>query len=299
MTDALPIVSEHLPKAGPLACVSCGYDLRDLPIEGNCPECGTPIARSLHGEKLSSADPRWLNALAGGQTLIAWGITIALTAVLFRFVAPILLVILNAMLGVSFGVDPDLAGQAALGVAIVFLLAAAAGVMIVTMQDPRESERESPTSARRVARWAMGATAVSAAALVMNVTFSAGTLEIVLSAVIGLLFAAALTVGIVAMLTWLLALARRIPHETLIKKTSEQIGFLRWAIPVLSAMLVLGASPLWKVGLGWALGTMWCASVIIGFVLWAYIMALPKLMFNYREAFQACARQPADIISAS
>ena len=29
------------------ACVSCGYDLRTLPVYGRCPECGAPVRQSL------------------------------------------------------------------------------------------------------------------------------------------------------------------------------------------------------------------------------------------------------------
>jgi rRNA maturation endonuclease Nob1 len=29
-----------------LLCIACGYDLRELSEEGECPECGLPIERS-------------------------------------------------------------------------------------------------------------------------------------------------------------------------------------------------------------------------------------------------------------
>ena len=38
------------PVGDTLACVGCGYDLRELSEDGVCPECGTPIARSRAGE---------------------------------------------------------------------------------------------------------------------------------------------------------------------------------------------------------------------------------------------------------
>lgn len=41
------LLSDHL-------CVRCGYSLIGLPVHGKCPECGTPIRRSLPvGEQLS------------------------------------------------------------------------------------------------------------------------------------------------------------------------------------------------------------------------------------------------------
>ncbi|MHC4415206.1 MAG: hypothetical protein ACYS0G_07980 [Planctomycetota bacterium] len=34
---------------GEVICSRCGYDLRGLSAAGTCPECGTPVERSLHG----------------------------------------------------------------------------------------------------------------------------------------------------------------------------------------------------------------------------------------------------------
>lgn len=43
--------------SGELLCIGCGYDLRSLPVEGACSECGVAITRSLHGDRLAAADP--------------------------------------------------------------------------------------------------------------------------------------------------------------------------------------------------------------------------------------------------
>lgn len=40
-------------SGGPF-CASCGYSLRGLAVEGNCPECGTPIVRSVGGDGRSN-----------------------------------------------------------------------------------------------------------------------------------------------------------------------------------------------------------------------------------------------------
>ena len=62
----------------PIFCVGCGYDVRNLPVDGPCPECGTPIERSLGGLRLAAADPRWLARLTLGQSLVARGLYTAL-----------------------------------------------------------------------------------------------------------------------------------------------------------------------------------------------------------------------------
>ncbi|MBX3317685.1 MAG: hypothetical protein KF902_12585 [Phycisphaeraceae bacterium] len=52
-----------------LRCLSCGYDLAGLPESGHCPECGTPIARSLRGNLFRYASPGYVRTLRGGATL--------------------------------------------------------------------------------------------------------------------------------------------------------------------------------------------------------------------------------------
>lgn len=41
------------PAGGPF-CANCGYSLKGLPVDGNCPECGTPIVRSVGGDARSN-----------------------------------------------------------------------------------------------------------------------------------------------------------------------------------------------------------------------------------------------------
>jgi predicted RNA-binding Zn-ribbon protein involved in translation (DUF1610 family) len=51
---------DHNTLNSDLACVICGYRLRGLATNACCPECGTPIERSLRGDELSSASPQWI-----------------------------------------------------------------------------------------------------------------------------------------------------------------------------------------------------------------------------------------------
>jgi predicted RNA-binding Zn-ribbon protein involved in translation (DUF1610 family) len=67
-------------------CIECGFDLRSLQTNQRCPECGTSIARSLHGRLLAYADPRWLGKVALGSATLAMAIPIFLTSFVLNLV---------------------------------------------------------------------------------------------------------------------------------------------------------------------------------------------------------------------
>jgi len=51
-------------------CVSCGLSLRGVAADASCPQCATPVARSL-GARLSNRDAGWLLYQAGTMPLLA------------------------------------------------------------------------------------------------------------------------------------------------------------------------------------------------------------------------------------
>jgi hypothetical protein len=52
-----------------LSCAICGYNLKGLAVDGNCPECGQTIARS-YSPDLPRSDPRWLKYQANTMLLL-------------------------------------------------------------------------------------------------------------------------------------------------------------------------------------------------------------------------------------
>lgn len=55
-----PVTTTAKTDSPSIHCVICGYLLRGLDATGRCPECGTAIQRSMRGDALADANPRWL-----------------------------------------------------------------------------------------------------------------------------------------------------------------------------------------------------------------------------------------------
>ena len=56
-----------------LHCRVCGYNLRGLPRDGFCPECGEPVSHAHGPPLLRYADRKWVAALALGVRLLLFG----------------------------------------------------------------------------------------------------------------------------------------------------------------------------------------------------------------------------------
>ena len=97
-------------------CGKCSYNLRGLPTEGRCPECGTSVGWSIHGHLLHFSDPVWVQHLAGGALWMIWSVFlgIGLTIVGVGIDAW-----LSARAGAGAGTTSSLAGVVASGVGLV------------------------------------------------------------------------------------------------------------------------------------------------------------------------------------
>jgi hypothetical protein len=76
LSDASPELAAPRPATTidrDVPCASCGYNLRGLMADWNCPECGTPIRNSLRGDLLEFCDPTWVARLAVGARLTYFG----------------------------------------------------------------------------------------------------------------------------------------------------------------------------------------------------------------------------------
>lgn len=76
-------------------CVSCGYNLKGLSPEGQCPECGVLASRSLQGDLLRFASPAYVRSVRRGAATLLWSVVAAAG---MSVIAPVIGMIIGAML---------------------------------------------------------------------------------------------------------------------------------------------------------------------------------------------------------
>ncbi|MDZ4828650.1 MAG: hypothetical protein SGJ09_00450 [Phycisphaerae bacterium] len=76
MASADEIIRNDDPRTSTV-CLACGYSLAGLPTDGRCPECATPVARSLRGNMLEYANPDYVRSLQRGVELVMVGTVVA------------------------------------------------------------------------------------------------------------------------------------------------------------------------------------------------------------------------------
>ncbi len=125
------------------ACVSCGYNLRGLDPDRVCPECATPISRSIRGDYLRFSDPKWVGTLARGMNWIVFGFISACAL----GIGMELVLDQNVTTGNS---HLDTLGESLL--VLAFQLVFVKGFWHLTEREPFWKSAESALSARRVIR---------------------------------------------------------------------------------------------------------------------------------------------------
>lgn len=190
-----------------LPCGRCDYDLRGLPLDGVCPECAFPVARSRLGE---AADPAWLERLAWGVRLLEISVTLAL-------IAWIVYAVLGLIIAMASWAN-DLAGfVTALGGAILTIgvIIGVGGLWQVTTPQGGRIEPEPWMSSRRVTRLIPVALAIYLAALAAAQFMPRIGLVSQVAAIVAIQLALAGVAVLAARLRWI---AARLPEGTLVRR---------------------------------------------------------------------------------
>lgn len=228
-------------------CVRCSYDLCGLAFDGQCPECGESIARSLAGDLLRGCSPEYLRTLCIGLRLISIGLCLTILVTLATVINDIL------DLGVR---EIDLTIHAlSFLVDCVLLL----GYWKYTALEPARAAIEQPTDARRIIRMTVVISFVTVTSTAMLRIFRPQDIQLngvrtpaeVGVAIAGILVFLIWLVQFFALISYTSRIAARVPDAELVKR----IRLYRWIIPAIfvGGMILVGLGPLIASIMYWSL----------------------------------------------
>jgi len=294
--SAQPVGSELVEDEIP--CVYCGYLLRGLEPEGECPECGSPIERSLRGDLLCYADPDWLARLRRGVSLILWYIALLFLLIILSMFAGILFAATNPG-GASGQAVPINVIMQGLGVllGLVYLV----GIFLVTAPEPRIADLEDPVTLRRTIRTCTIVAVIGGLLEAGGGANTSSAAQIV--KVLGGVFQIAGIVAFFGLFVYFRRLALRIPDHDLARSTRT----VMWGIVISYGALIVGGTLMaifFYVGSGGTGGSaaamfggvLGCGVIValIVFVIWTI-----RLLTHYRKALRAAEDIAVDLDTSS
>ncbi|MEE9293954.1 MAG: protein kinase [Phycisphaerae bacterium] len=255
--------NEQISEAAPdgtlqidLTCLKCGYILRGLLPDQNCPECNEAISVSLNSDRLIFADRRRLLRLSRGLGVFLWIIIGVVAWGLF-------MEILGKYWLVRFSIVPIAAWK-------MILLSLSYGVWLATTRGAARALADDSRNSCRMAR-ILAVLCALAAVVPTGGTF----IEVILS--LQMMLAAS---AILSVLWWLGAVARGLPDPRLVL-WARILGITSASLPVILLALTLAYTL--------AVNTRWSATVLATLpLLWfATSVALVPLVVKYRRALRS------------
>ncbi|MCB9837766.1 MAG: hypothetical protein H6813_00365 [Phycisphaeraceae bacterium] len=92
------------------ACAVCGYSLRGLAVNANCPECATPVQDSLRGKQMRHANPEYVRRLRSGARMITLGALLPIPVIFLAMMMMTALTLVGPVLGSALGLIPPIVG---------------------------------------------------------------------------------------------------------------------------------------------------------------------------------------------
>lgn len=229
-------------------CFGCRYNLRGATLDGVCPECGTPIRRSLEHGWLRFADVAWLRRVRLGVDLtLATGLLSVLLTGAFT-------VSFMAQIARNINQPPDPRFMSGWTLAMTLIIGGAVLVVVWFLTSP-EPPGSGSAPARRspLARWIIGIYGfgflTSFGYLAVAPAFFDPTAVIEFSAVrvlAGFIWLAGNIGGAIALFL-LMVYLRRIARRDIDRGLSKLMTFLIWGLGILAGLgfLFVGASMAW------------------------------------------------------
>lgn len=242
-----------------LICVGCGYNLRGQLPDGNCPECGEPVEKSLKSDYLRYANLGWLRSVKSGLSMIIIATLAGLVVNgLFQLIARAVLSRQHYRYSrpSSFG-DLDLALQVSVIMEFIVFLVPMVLICIGYWHFTKpEPKAETHVASQQLTRWSIISSYALLIALRLYILLSVILYlefpeSIVVAVEMILASATILFVGFPAMMVYLRKLAHRLPSRKLMRHTSIVLwGFVgSYGAIALLALAIYFIRPLGRNGL--------------------------------------------------